>query len=317
MTIFSSLDEAARATGQAAVVGARPSTTSGAPLVSGLGPNSTYSGCDIKLVVHFPSGQDADEADEEYAQELETEGRAQEQIVRSYFPDYVVSNGEDPPTPDLSGLSARDRERVQTALDGLRAVRRDQTQPRPGRVTTVTKVLAELQTISVGVYRTKLPVRNLGATYVKSYARGTLTISGSMIFTVFNRNVWTEILETFNDSRDYAYRDRDPYNFLTVVPHQLPPMDISIVFANELGNVSYMAIYGVEILNEGLVMSVNDLHQEGNYTYVARDISLMSDATVASRSEGGSEGLLTGSQLSDLDPRYAETLRDIRDNPYR
>ncbi|MCF1193195.1 hypothetical protein LRR18_16520, partial [Mangrovimonas sp. AS39] len=197
--------------------GARAGSSS-APLASGLGSNSTYSGCDIKLVVHFPSGEDAGEADEAYLRELEQEATVHEQVVRSYFPDYVVGPGTDPPTPDLSSLAPADIERVKIALAGLRAVRSDQQEATGGTSEgATTKVLAEIQTLSVGVYRTKLPVRNLGATYVKSYARGTLSISGSMIFTVFNRNVWTEILQTFNSTRDYGYRDQDPYNFLTVV----------------------------------------------------------------------------------------------------
>lgn len=302
------------------VPGARPSSTTSAPLTAGLSDNSTYSGADIKLIVHFPSGVEIDETTRERIEDLELQIADAERTLAAYSPTGSSIPGQPPRgAPDLSGLSPGDRQRVEAAFRTLETNRGTletlRGESRQSRV--ITKVLAEIQTISLSIFRVKLPVRALGHTYVKGYSRGTVSIAGSMIFTMFNKNVWTEVLETFNSSVDHSYRDEDPYNFTTVIPHQLPPMDITVSFANEYGNVSYLAIYGVEILNEGLTLSVNDLFPENTYTYTARDVSLVSDLSVAQRSSTQSSGEFRSSQLSRSDLDHAEAIRAIRENPYR
>jgi hypothetical protein len=53
---------------------------------------------------------------------------------------------------------------------------------------------------------------------------------------------------------------------------QIPPFDITLTGANELGTVMSMKIIGVEILNEGYGISIDDLMSEMQMTYVARAI---------------------------------------------
>jgi hypothetical protein len=53
---------------------------------------------------------------------------------------------------------------------------------------------------------------------------------------------------------------------------QLPPLDITIVFANEYGSLSKAAIYGVEFMNDGYTLSVEDLLTEEVINFVARDV---------------------------------------------
>ena len=132
-----------------------------------------------------------------------------------------------------------------------------------------TKVLAELQTISISSYREKVAARSLGTTQVKGYTRGPRTVAGSMIFTVFDRNVLFGLLDA--DASDFSADDQ----FSAAILDQLPPMDISISFANEYGSLSRMTLYGVEFVSEGHTMSIEDLLLEDVVQYVARDVDPM------------------------------------------
>lgn len=53
---------------------------------------------------------------------------------------------------------------------------------------------------------------------------------------------------------------------------QIPPFDITLAAANEYGSLAIMRIYGVEILNEGYGVSIDDIVSEQQMTYVARTL---------------------------------------------
>lgn len=53
---------------------------------------------------------------------------------------------------------------------------------------------------------------------------------------------------------------------------QLPPFDVTLAAANEYGAMMVMAILGVELLNEGSGVSIDDMVTEQQHTYVARSI---------------------------------------------
>ncbi|MHA2063335.1 MAG: hypothetical protein ACXABY_03020 [Candidatus Thorarchaeota archaeon] len=53
---------------------------------------------------------------------------------------------------------------------------------------------------------------------------------------------------------------------------QIPPFDITLAAANEYGAFASMRIYGVEILNEGYGVSIDDIVSEQQMTYVARTL---------------------------------------------
>ncbi len=133
-----------------------------------------------------------------------------------------------------------------------------------------TKVLAELQTLSISTYREKVPVRACGYSSPKSFTRGMRSIAGSMIFTVFDRNVLFDLLETTSFDSDDQFR--------AAIKDQLPPIDISISFANEYGALSRMSIYGVEFISEGQTMSIEDIIMEDVCQFVARDVDPLTPA---------------------------------------
>ena len=105
------------------------------------------------------------------------------------------------------------------------------------------------------------------------------TCAGSMIFTLFNREALTYILDPNSENQVDMGKDRQRYFdnkgnaqlSKDILIDQLPPFDITIVCANEYGHVSRAALYGVEVYSSGTVMSIHDLLTEGTCGYVARD----------------------------------------------
>ncbi len=54
---------------------------------------------------------------------------------------------------------------------------------------------------------------------------------------------------------------------------QIPPFNVVLTGVNEFGAAATMAVLGVEILNEGYGISIDDIISEQQMTYVARGIS--------------------------------------------
>lgn len=54
---------------------------------------------------------------------------------------------------------------------------------------------------------------------------------------------------------------------------QIPPFDVTVLAANEYGGTISMRIIGVDLLNEGWGISVDDIVSEKQLTYVCRAIS--------------------------------------------
>lgn len=170
-------------------------------------------------------------------------------------------------------------------------------------------IIGELASITYSVTREKAPIFTMGNPNPRSFSRGKRGIAGSLVFTVFDRDALSRIKDgstvyrqAFNDS---SYKQKDingkfiegtatptgvQNDYMTTMEQnrsqwakgekanysdEIPPFDISISFMNEYGDSSEMSIYGVEILNEGMGMSIDDITTEKSCTFVARGISDM------------------------------------------
>ncbi|MEW6770010.1 MAG: virion structural protein [Bacillota bacterium] len=122
-------------------------------------------------------------------------------------------------------------------------------------------IFGELQTISYSIHRPAAPVRALGFSGPKGFTRGSRLIAGSLVFTVFDRHIVYRILEQYQK----AFPSR-------VFTDEMPPFHVTVVFNNEYGVRSALRIYGICVVDEGQVMSVNDMYTEQTMTYVARDM---------------------------------------------
>ena len=234
--------------------------------------NNSYSGCDIKVLVHI---YDDGKISKGEKQRLETQldealknlQSAQQEAsqLMSGMSDY--KQGTDVLTRK-NKLYTRARSRmsilaeiVQSLQDRLVLVAKDPPK-------SSTKVLAECQTLSLSTFRDKQAVRACGSVYPKGFIRSQREIAGSLIFTVFNQHVFYELLEAH-------VSDFDGVKYTSAVMDQLPPLDIIVTFANEYGHLSRMEIYGVEFVSDGMTMSIEDILTENVCNYVARDYNPM------------------------------------------
>ena len=144
--------------------------------------------------------------------------------------------------------------------------------------TSSSVVELDVQTISLSSFREKVPVRGLGMVNAIGHTAGPRTYAGSMIFTIIDQHPLYKLIESgFNASpkHDYSFSYDERMRRLTrdrrFNPDGLPPMNIILTFANELGNRASIVIFGVEIVNNGITMSIEDPLTENTYQYVARD----------------------------------------------
>lgn len=133
-----------------------------------------------------------------------------------------------------------------------------------------TYTLGSLQTLSYSTSMQRVPIRSIGNVNAKDYVMGPRTIAGSLVFAVFDKHFAYEAMKAIRGITE------EDYHFLA---DELPPFDITITFANEYGKMAKLAIYGVRLINEGQVMSINDIYTENTYQYVATDIDYLSDQT--------------------------------------
>lgn len=167
------------------------------------------------------------------------------------------------------------------------------------------KVMAEIQAISYSITREKAPIYTMGSADPRSFSRGKRGIAGTVVFVVFDRHT---ILSTIggmaqdggllfqsdiDDIRpDYRAGGINPVpqpvqaseSELNAGPasdqeiaaawyvDQIPPFDVTLAAANEYGALAVMRIFGVELLNEGYGVSIDDMVSEQQFTYIARTI---------------------------------------------
>lgn len=75
------------------------------------------------------------------------------------------------------------------------------------------------------------------------------------------------------DQWDISQTENNTYlETSAIYADEIPPFDVTITMKNEYGQAASMAIYGVEILNEGMGLSIDDLTTEKACTFVARAI---------------------------------------------
>lgn len=174
------------------------------------------------------------------------------------------------------------------------------------------KILGELQGISYTIQREKAPVYSMGEADPRSFSRSKRGIAGSLVFVVFDRSA---LLEAMRDRPYIANRYSIPEGFeiadvnvdtIEIVPgiigpavgaasptvsrialdkviaapnyiDQVLPFDIVITASNEYGSVARMMVHGVEIMNVGSSLSINDITTDEACTYIATAITPWKD----------------------------------------
>lgn len=226
----------------------------------------SFSGVDCKVVVHYPIDKAGIRAANLWKQSKEVKIRKEQHKLNAYNNSARVY--------DLETARARQviEERVGLLEEEIRSydeeIQNIQSSP-------TTKTLAEAQSFSWSIYREKDPVRTLGSVYPRAFTRGPRSVSGTMIFTVFYEHVLHEVMKLNLRYHSTGTSDIDVYQQTTMLPDQIPPLDLTLIFANEYGAISTMGFYGVEFFQEGGTFSIEDIYSESTISYVARDIDPM------------------------------------------
>lgn len=233
--------------------------------------NTSYSGADIKVYIHLyrddVGEKIARQAELDFGDATDRQNTVESGIAETESKLQEVHGGSQEDLKLRRTLSKLKKERysLETAVV---SAQESMTRAQNGVAKSSTKVLAEVQTLSVSIHRDKQAVRALGSTYPKGFTRGPREIAGSLIFTVFDEHVLYEFL-------DAHASDFDSNSYTSALMDQLPPVDIGVSFANEYGSISRMDIYGVEFVNEGQTMSIEDILTENVVNFVARDLDPM------------------------------------------
>lgn len=159
--------------------------------------------------------------------------------------------------------------------------------------------LGSMQTLTYSIHMERRPIRAIGNVNAKDYVMGPRTIAGTLIFAVFNKHFAYEAMDGIKEEYD------PNYEFLA---DELPPFDITVSFANEYGARSRMVLYGVRLVNEGQVMSINDIYTENTYQFVAIDIEYMKESDGSYSNLKGASG-----QTETAKPSKSNAGKEIRE----
>lgn len=152
-------------------------------------------------------------------------------------------------------------------------------------------VIAELVGVSYTVTREIAPIYTCGNPDPRSFSKGKRGIAGTMVFQKFDRQALRELMDASvyvakND--DYQSIGWRPINEISGIANderlgvrlatpiyvdQIPPFDVTITYSNEVGHLATEKLLGVQILNEGNGISVDDLTNETNCTFVCRHVT--------------------------------------------
>jgi hypothetical protein len=169
------------------------------------------------------------------------------------------------------------------------------------------KVMAEIQAISYSITREKAPIYTMGSADPRSFSRGKRGIAGTVVFVVFDRHTILSSIGGMSPDGGLLFSSdvdeiRPDYatDALSAIPQpvnvldqtstlntgigsdqalagawyvdQIPPFDVTLAAENEYGALAVMRIFGVELLNEGYGVSIDDMVSEQQFTYIARTI---------------------------------------------
>lgn len=157
---------------------------------------------------------------------------------------------------------------------------------------------AELSTITYSIHREKSLVRPLGHTSPKGYTYGPRTVAGSLVFIQFDEDMIYRAMSELEDSP-------------RILPDALPPFHITVYFNDEFGKQSYLTIHNITIVDNGQVMSIEDLVVENTMSYYASDLTLMRNKNTVVQSKSRDK---TPNLIFDEEPIIDNT-NDIADTP--
>lgn len=136
--------------------------------------------------------------------------------------------------------------------------------------------LGNVMTVSYSVYREKTPVFVCGSHNTEGFAIGKRYVAGSLITLMHGKEDMTLFMKEMEESAENnPFRDRiiPAKQYHTFMKDDLVPFNIHLIFTTEYANeANRVIIYGATFINNGQVMSINDLITETTVSYVASDV---------------------------------------------
>ena len=134
---------------------------------------------------------------------------------------------------------------------------------------TVTE-LTGMTAISWSIHREKQSQRTLGKTGPSGRTRGGRTVAGTMVFNVTDHHPLLDLFSgTLPNEKGSKQMTKTSYNS-QILSDELPAFDLIGLMYNEYGNASMIALYGVEVMDEGCVLSVDNVITEMTFQYTAQ-----------------------------------------------
>lgn len=162
--------------------------------------------------------------------------------------------------------------------------------------------IGSISTLSYSISRQKQQVNLLGRINVGGFTRGTRIVAGTLIFTLINQHWVNDLI----DQIPYLQTDKN------LKSDELPLFDLMIVSANEYGASVASFIYGVDIVDDGEVISIEDMFTETQCRYIARDIDVFKEnkpeANIKYTGNGAARFLIqTNSQTASIQNTFAKS----------
>jgi hypothetical protein len=191
-----------------------------------------------------------------------------------------------------------------------------------------------LQGIAVSITREKVPVYVFGRARPVSISRGKRGIAGTLQFVLFDRDALYHLMQ---DADHYYYAHADEVNWLVNANNmanfpatenntgtatmtdgtvhqggvarsqvaapdymdQIWPFDVTLVAQNEYGQGAWSSIIGCEIINEGGGISMDDLTNEEQATYIALHRVPWTALSVVDRDSGNTDYWISQVQMQN------------------
>ena len=99
-----------------------------------------------------------------------------------------------------------------------------------------------------------------------------IPVVGTTVTPVGESSVNAPGIQANQQESDIATAGGDQTKALPWYPDQLPPFDVVLTAANEYGALAIMKVLGVELMNSGYGISIDDIVSEHSYTFVAHGL---------------------------------------------
>lgn len=140
--------------------------------------------------------------------------------------------------------------------------------------------MGSIISLSYSVYRNKKPVFNIGSHTVDGFSVGEKYVAGSIIKTMFVDDDFAGAINKIkqNISNESRYNLNlnnviSPRQFATIMADDILECNIIVLYCSEYENkVVKEVIKGATFINNGQVMSINDIITETTISYIAKDV---------------------------------------------